>query len=176
MKKYLQDLSRDELQALFDNNERLRVAIWENAIESVDFWIGEKLSGFGRKNFYSIGTYGSNYIKVNDISEFLEWVKDCNSVFCVFDGLENLIEKAFVLYEKLRYYDLSDLNYERVENRLDEIVEMLSDCFLDDCNNEYDWYYDDRNLFSFWLEEIAAGVGYWDGYYAIYRDYTEAIA
>lgn len=180
MKKYLQDLSRDELKSLFDNNSLLRGAIWENAIDNVDFWITEKLSSFGRKNDYSIGTYGANYIRVKDVSSFLEWVNDCNSSFGEFYGLENLIDKAFTLNEKLLYWNLSDLNYDRVEKRLDEICDILADQFIDNCTQEYDWYYEDENLFSFWLDEIDAQCGYWEECYTmgdgkVYRDYTKEI-
>lgn len=183
MKRYLEDLSRDELKSLFDSNEKLRVAIWESAIESVDFWINEKLQGFGRMNDYSIGTYGANYIRVKDISSFLEWVESCNNDFGDFYGMENLIENACVLNDKLRYWDLSDKNYCRVEKRLDEICDILADHFIDYCTREYDWYYKDENLFDFWLDQLWSGVGQWEGYYidsdrkenAVYIDYTKEI-
>lgn len=180
MKKYLSELSRDELKSMFDNNERLRGAIWEDAIESVDFWVNEKLSGFGNKNVCSIGTYGTNYIRVKDVSDFLEWVKNCNYMFEEFYGLESLIDKAFTLNEKLLYWDLSDDNYYRVEKRLDEICDILADQFIENCTNEYDYYYKDENLFSFWLDEIDAQCGYWEECYTmgdgkVYRDYTKEI-
>lgn len=180
MKKYLSELSRDELKSLFNNNSLLRGAIWEDAIESVDFWVNEKLSGFGNKNVCSIGTYGTNYITVKDVSDFLEWVKNCNYMFEEFYGLESLIDKAFALNEKLLYWDLSDLNYDRVEKRLDEICDILADQFIENCTQEYDWYYKDENLFSFWLEEIDAQCGFWEECYTmgdgkVYRDYTKEI-
>lgn len=180
MKKYLSELSMDELKSLFDNNNRLRGAIWEDAIKNVDFWVNKKLSGFGNKNFYSIGTYGANYIRVKDVSSFLEWVKDCNSSFGDFYGMESLIEKAFTMNEKLLYWDLSDLNYDRVEKRLNEICDILADSFIDTCTQEYDWYYNDENLFSFWLDEIGAQCGHWEECYTmgdgkVYRDYTKEI-
>lgn len=183
MKKYLSELSRDELKSLFDNNSILRNEIWNDAIESVDFWVNEKLSGFGNKNFCSIGTYGTNYITVKDVPDFLEWVKACNASFEEFYGLESLIDKAFTLNEKLLYWDLSDENYCRVEKRLDEICDILADQFIDDCTREYDWYYKDENLFSFWMDELWAGLGYWENWYidterkqyAIYQDYTKEI-
>jgi hypothetical protein len=170
----------DELKSLFDNNSLLRGAIWENAIDNVDFWISEKLSNFGRKNDYCIGTYGTNYITVKDVSDFLEWVKNCNYMFEEFYGLESLIEKAFILNEKLLYWDLSDLNYDRVEKRLDEICDILADQFIENCTQEYDWYYKDENLFSFWLDEIGSQCGHWEECYTIgdgkvYRDYTKEI-
>ena len=180
MKKYLSELSRDELKNLFDNNSLLRGKIWNYAIEYVDFWVNEKLSGFGSKNFCSIGTYGTNYIKVKDVSDFLEWVKACNRDFGDFYGLESMIDKAFTLNEKLLYWDLSDDNYYRVEKRLYEICDILADQFIKNCNNEYDYYYDDKNLFDFWLDEIAAQCGYWEECYTkgdgkVYRDYTKEI-
>lgn len=180
MKKYLSELSRDELKSLFDNNSLLRGVIWENAIDNVDFWISEKLSNFGRKNDYCIGTYGTNYIRVKDVSDFLEWVKNCNYMFEEFYGLESLIDKAFTLNEKLLYWDLSDDNYYRVEKRLDEICDILADQFIENCTNEYDYYYKDENLFSFWLEEIDAQCGYWEECYTmgdgkVYRDYTREV-
>lgn len=180
MKKYLSELSRDELKALFDNNYNLRVAILENAIDNVDFWISEKLSNFGRKNDYCIGTYGANYIRVKDVPSFLEWVEACNRGFGDFYGLESMIDKAFTLNEKLLYWDLSDENYCRVKKRLDEICDILADQFIENCTQEYDWYYKDENLFIFWLDQLWSGVGYWEECYTmgdgkVYRDYTKEI-
>lgn len=33
------------------------------------------------------------------------------------------------------------------------------------CQSEYDYFNDDENLFSYWLEEIYNGAGFWEEYY-----------
>lgn len=183
MKKYIEDMTREELREVFDNNNSLRGEAWQNAVESVDSWISDYLQGIGRAADYSIGTYGHNYMTVKNIPEFLEWVQACNNSFGIFYDLERdkpenvakLCEKAEELHEKSDYgvyskrdgcyYDLSDDDAERVENRLDEILELFTDAFLDMCRREYDYFDDNENLFSYWLEEIYGGLGFWDEYY-----------
>jgi hypothetical protein len=91
-----------------------------------------------------------------------------------------MIDKAFTLNEKLLYWYLSYDNYYRVEKRLDEICDILADQFIENCTQEYDWYYKDENLFSFWMDQLWAGVGYWEECYTmgdgkVYRDYTKEI-
>ena len=96
-----------------------------------------------------------------------------------------------LLYERLNdgyyskrdgyYYALDDVNAERVENRLDEILEMFTGEFVRRCNDEINWYYKDENLFSYWLETIWEDIRAWKEYYTetdennytLYREYTK---
>lgn len=171
MKKYIEDMTREELREVWENNSKLREEVFQDAISDIDFWISEYLQGIGRAADYSIGTYGHNYMTVKNIPEFLEWVQACNNSFEIFYDLERdkpetvakLCEKAEELHEKLNYgvyskrdgcyYDLSDDDAERVENRLDEILELFTDAFLDRCRREYDYFGDNENLFQLWEEE-----------------------
>ncbi len=171
MKKYIVDMTCEELREVWENNSKLRAEVWEDAISDVDFWISEYLHGIGRAADYEIGTYGHNYMTVKNIPDFLEWVKSCNRSFGIFYDLERdkpgnvvaLCENADELHERLDYgvyskrdgcyYDLSDDDAERVENRLDEILELFTDAFLDLCRREYDFFDDDENLFQFWEDE-----------------------
>ncbi len=81
MKKYLSELSRDELKALFDSNEKLRGAIWEIAIENVDFWISEYLHGMTRNVASYDISYSRCHMNVEDERFFLEWVQESDNIF-----------------------------------------------------------------------------------------------
>lgn len=185
MKKYLSELSRDELKSLFDNNEKLRMKIWEIAIENVDFWIGEYLHGMTRNAASYDISYCGQWMDVKNERDFFEWVENniyTFDLFCDIENREKLIETGLTLYDRLNdyYLLLSDKNEERMQDRLDEICELFADAFIDCCRRGYDYFDDDENLFSFWLDEIGAQCGYWEECYTmgdgkVYRDYTKEI-
>ena len=67
-----------------------------------------------------------------------------------------------------------------MQTRLDEICEMFCDEFIKHCRKEYDYFDNDKNLFSFWLDEIFSQCGYWEECYTmgdgkVYRDYIREV-
>ena len=88
MKKYIEEMTREELKDIFDNNNDLRHGVYRDAMESANFWISEYLHGIGRAANYSISDYGLNYMNVIDIPAFLEWVDSCHKCFEIWYDLE----------------------------------------------------------------------------------------
>ena len=187
-------MTKEELQDIFDNNNDLRHEVYHDAMENTYFWISEYLHGINGAE-YEIGNYGPNWMKVISVPEFLGWVEDCHKCFEIWYDLERneqgkvqkLIDKAMLLYDRLNYgyydkregyyMDLDDVNAERVETRLDEILEIFTDEFIKRCNAEYNYWCDDEHLCDYWMDTLE----HWEEYYTetdennhtLYREYTK---
>ena len=143
MKKYVKDMSCDELRRVWDNNEKLRREVWEQAIEYVDSCnVGEYLYRLDRRAAsYDIG-YCGQWMNVEDPAIFLEWVERSNSDFGIFWPVESenpgmvdaLCERGREIAYRLDNYELSDKNAEMMENRLDEICDLFRRRFLELCS------------------------------------------
>ena len=172
MKKYIEDMTREELREVWGNNSKLREEVFQDAISYVDdLNIGEYLHNMNRRAASYDISYSGQWLTVLDEKYFLEWVMICNHDFGVFWKLEKdapgkvdeLCEKGLDLYDKLNggyynkktgyYISLDDKNADRVENRLREICDLFADAFLDMVRREYDYCDDDENLFTFWEDE-----------------------
>lgn len=172
MKKYVKDMSCDELRNVWNNNEKLRREVWESALKYVDSCnVGEYLYRLDRRAAsYDIG-YCGQWMNVKNPALFLEWVERSNSDFDIFWPIESenpgmvdaLCERGQEIAYRLENYDLSDKNAEMMENRLDEICDLFRCRFLELCREEYDWIDNDKNLFEFWEEEFTL-MNYFDCY------------
>lgn len=162
MKKYIRDMTTEELEKVWNSNSKLREIVWNDALYYVDdFNIGEYLSDLDfRAAEYRI-EYSGQWMYVKNENLFLQWVKKANYDFELFWDLEKdfpgrvemLAEKGIMLYDKLESWPLSDENADRMQKRLDGICEMFVDEFLRICRAEYDWIDDDEKLFDFWADE-----------------------
>lgn len=162
MKKYIEQMDRDELRQVWKNNAGLRRQVWEDAIDYVATWdVGEWLHDMERGAAdYDIGYCGA-WMNVKNQGLFLEWVQKVNSDFGLFWGLEKdepgrvdvLCERGAEILWRIDHLYLSDRNYEMMDNRLEEICDLFRGAFLNLCRAEYDYIDDDENLFEFWEEE-----------------------
>ena len=163
MKKYIKDMTTDELRDIWNANRKLRETVWNDAMEYVTFWQSEYLHSLDAcAASYDIG-YSGAYMIVKNEKLFLEWIISTNKDFGLFWDLEKdspgnvkkLAEKGIMLLDKMEYeWDiLSEENYTRIEKRLHEIVEIFVDEFLRICREEYDFFDNDENLFNFWADE-----------------------
>ena len=180
--KKLIDLDTDELRRVWDNNKGVRERVFDYAMESAYFQVGNYLHGLpcGAAD-YSIGGQ-RDYFTVEDPAGFLSWLKDVQRFYYLLP--ENgewspwsLIEKAELLTDRMDclYYDLSDENYNRMETRRDEILEELADKVQEVLSGEYEYFYDEENCFSYFCEmqESIFGDDCWiDDTFILWNVYT----
>lgn len=155
--KKLNELNREELRRVFDENKALREIVFDHAAKNADFWIGEYLDCFEYGALdYSLDVSGYyNYFNVKDFGKFLTGLEKAQKMYCFLaDEYNAVINKAWQLYEKYTYnaYEFSDLNYERIENRLTELIESLEMACYDVIRAEYDACYNDEYLFEYFID------------------------
>lgn len=180
--KKLNDLGTDELRRVWNNNKGVRERVFDYAMESAYFQVGNYLHGLpcGVAD-YSIGGQ-RDYFSVEDPDGFLQWLKATQRTYCLLpeNGKWNpwpLIEKAELIHNRMDslYYDLSDENYTRMETRRDEILDELADKVQEVLSGEYEYFYDEENCFSYFCEmqESILGDGYWiDDTFILWNVYT----
>ena len=173
MKKF-DNLTVEELKKVFSNNEKLQDDVLQDAQDSVDFWVCEYMKCFDRGTLeYNIG-YPGHYMKIKNSCDFAQGLKELQRNFCYLsEESEKNIEYCDHLmqrYNNLYYNDHK--NAERLENRIDEIIEDLKSEFLHLLIREYDYCYDTKNLCEYFVETYAdnlRGEYYVDDNYILYQ-------
>ena len=172
--KKLNELNIEELKLVFENNSKLQEQVFEDMFDNADFCCGEYLDCWNREGIdYCIGWDRGTYFNAKDWGMFLEGLEEAQKTFCFLaDNYNPLIEKAWKLYDKYTYhaYDFSDLNYERIENRLTDIIETLEDACYKRFMDEYEYCFDSKNQLDYFLDFYAAERMNTDFY--IDEDYT----
>lgn len=177
--KKLNELNREELRRVFDENKALRGIVFDHAAENADFWIGEYLDCFEYGALdYSLDVSGYyNHFRVKNFTKFLDGLENAQKTYCFLaDEYNEIIKKAAALNEKYQnehYYNLSDLNYERIEKRLTELIESLEAACYDVIRAEYDACYNDKYLFEYfidgYLDEMNTDNFYVDENYKLFE-------
>lgn len=155
--RQLKELNREELLKVYEYNEGLQEKVFDDMTESADFWLGEYLDCWERGAVdYSLDISGCyNYFTVTDFGKFLTGLQKAQDSFCFLSDKWNpVIAKAWQLYEKYTYnaYDFSDLNYERIENRLTELIESLETACYSRVRDEYDYCFNEKNQMDYFLD------------------------
>lgn len=180
--KKVSDLSRDELEQVWEQNKQIRERVWEWGMESAFDLIREYLADLpGRAADYSIGGQG-DYFTVKAPDDFLDWLKDVQRDFCLLPENEEwdpwpLISKAVDLDNRMSYlyYETSAENYERMETRRDELVEELADEVLRVLSAEYEYYNSESNCLETFCSQLEwfCGEDFWvDDEYNLWEEYT----
>lgn len=148
-RKYIEELTVEELTQVFNNNEKLQNQVLEDMIESEMHWISEKMD-YIRKSLsdWSIGTGQRNYIivKTRSMNEFLEGLKQMGREVPAFSDTKaaeiiGKLEKAAEAYYNADIdidEDEYDLLEEGAEDALKEAADELADQFTRDLNGLYD--------------------------------------
>ena len=153
MKKF-ELLTIEELKKVFNNNEKLQDDVLQAAQEDVFYWFNEYMNCFDCGTIeYNIG-YPGNYMTIKNGYDFIQGLEELQRTFCYLsDESEKKIKYCDHLmqrYDNLYYNDHK--NAERLENRIDEIIEELKSEFLNTLIHEYNFYYDTKNLRNYFIE------------------------
>lgn len=146
-RKWVKDLTYDELKELVDNNSDIADKASDRFDDDVRFWAEEYLQGHPRSLDYSLfGWNGSDYIEFDDIgSEEISWLRKQNQSFGLFDDATmqkiDRIEELLGLMDDA-YYDEDDTKYAEYESEYDdlksEIEEALYSVIGKDIYNKWD--------------------------------------
>lgn len=186
MKRYISELSLDELSKIFDANDKLRDDVLDDMIESEMFWIGEQLDCFrDYLSDYSVGTCSHVYIDVQSGKEeqFVDGVIQMQKDYCVLHDSENdfiaeIVDKIEVYNDAEMYSD----EYYELENQIEEMSQLLADKIAKEFKSTLDGLLDyklqEEYFCEFYAEERIA-----DCYiladnddYVLYKDITEKYA
>jgi hypothetical protein len=173
MKKF-EDLTIEELKQVFNNNEKLQDDVLQDTQDDVRYWISEYMNCFECGTLeYNIG-YPGNYMTIKNQYEFIQGLKQLQKDYCYLSGEEEktiyYVERLIDRYNNLPFYDNKNAN--RLDLRIEELTEKLKDLFFKRLVNEYNYYYDTKNLCDYFVEMYAdnmTGQYYIDNNYILYQ-------
>lgn len=157
--KNVKDLNTEELKLVFENNSKLQEKVFDDMFDNANFWNGEYLDCWNRKGIeYYIGWDRGTYFKSKDNELFIDGLKEVQRIYCFLaDKYNKKIEYVEKLLNKLNYlyYNSSEENYNRLEMRIDELIEELETACYDRFMSEYEYCFDSKNQLDYFLNFYA---------------------
>lgn len=159
--KKVHELNREELVKVFENNSKLQEKVFDDMFENADFWNGEYLDCWKRGAVdYSIGYDRGTYFKATNYYLFIEGLKDSQKMYGFLADKYNskieYVEKLINRFDELQFTEISDLNYTRLETRIDELIRELENACYKRFLEEYEYCFDRENQLNHFVEFYAA--------------------
>ena len=148
-KKYLNELTREELTKLFRKNEHLQELANQLHRDSIMFWIGEEIEVFSAAlSDWQLGFDCYNYIRIKDPSLFIQCYKDYIDVYSSDDQTIELVNEANEYlannYEADDYDEKIEESANELKNRL---IAYFNSCLVDsDDEDELNEYLDNSGI------------------------------
>lgn len=180
-KIYINELNEEELQKVFDNNEKFRNIVFDDAYESnMDYqlFLGEEFFGNNTRDYLKyIDNYSSFYLRITNAIKFFENLSLNNSDYLNTEDSKKYIKlykqakKYYNYMNKCNYY--SD-NYYKNENLLEntckEILNILEKELhkLENINEEdvFQYFIDNSEIYQdYYIIEKTT--------YSLYQDFTK---
>jgi hypothetical protein len=177
-KKYIEEMSKEELTNVFNANSKLQNDVLEDMIDSEMHWIGEKLD-YIRDSLsdWSIGTGQRNYIKVNTdrLTDFLHGLSEMDKGVPAFNDEKaaEVIGNLEAAYNAYYYADAYAHNYEELEEAADRAAQKAADELARQFDRDLSYLYDTENQLDYFLEFYAdARMDDEETYYVIVEEGT----
>ena len=158
--KNLKELSIEELELVFENNSKLQEKVFNDMIDNAGFWCDEYLDCWKSGGIhYCIGWDRGTYFKCTDREYFIDGLKKAQKDhYFLADKYNDKIEYVENLLNKLDnlYYNSSEENYNRLETRINELIEELETACYDRFMSEYEYCFNSENQLNYFLEFYAA--------------------
>lgn len=182
MKKYLNELSSEELKMVVGKNKKLQYEIIDDLQEQEMDYISDILDCF-RKSLsdWSIGFNNQyNYIKVKDYRLFLDGLSDTQANYGFladeFNPMINEIQNKYITLDNITNIDKFDQLEEEIEKEIDNLINEVIEQFNKMTNYNYD-----NDIYDYFIdfyidERIDSSRLYIDNDFILYEDvsYTKS--
>ena len=148
-------LNIEGLKLVFENNSKLREKVFDDMLDNAAFWCSEYLDCWERGGIdYCIGWDRGTYFKCTDRDYFIDGLKTAQKTFCFLADKWNAkieyVEHLINRLNNLVYWD--EVNEERLNNRIDELIEELENACYKRFMDEYEYCFDSKNQLDYFLE------------------------
>lgn len=128
-KKYIVDMSAEELAKVFDANAQLRDEVQNDMVETEMNYVSEQLDFVrGSLHDWSVGAYNHSYIIVNDPDKFVEGMETMDkSIPALLEEDRPLLQEALDILETYRNTEMDTEEFDEAEMQLESIAEQLAD-------------------------------------------------
>ena len=149
MKKFLAELSQDELREVYERNSKLQDLTLDLMIEDELYWIGEYLNCFkGDFINYSIGCYQRNFIILRENKRFID---DFKEFIDYYGGSVKLENRYNEIIEELNHMDEEQEDY---DIKIEYMAEDLKDYFIEYLDSALNDISEDDKI-SYFIEIIV---------------------
>ena len=155
MKKYLENLSENDLRTIISCNNDLRDIIKNSYIENTMDYIQNILDTLNGK-LYSVGFYQDNYWKGYKTVEQLENIKKATDIFflCSREELKKVGE-TMQLLEVLNNIEYCNKQYDNLKMKIDSLFDEIDSMVLNELNGLTDAkYIDDDLLYDYLIDML----------------------
>lgn len=170
MKKFIKEMTKDELKKLIAENEGVQNLMIEQILESNAFYVGEILDNLGLLD-WSIAPYDYSYVKA-DKNLFIGGLNTVLKDYGLLYEERERLEKLTTAYEKLATMEYDNKNYDRLEYFVDKEISEFEDMVAGELQNISGNGTDTENLPYEFIER--AFDGQFDNWYIKDNDFTTA--
>lgn len=178
----LSEMTYEQLADLFNNNKSIRDKAFDRAMDDAQYWCGEYLDCFDRRVVdYSIGWDRGAYFRIKNRYGFLDGMEKLQKDYCFLENkYTSKIDELRKMLDRYNYDDMSDEEYNALDERLDEEFAELEEKTFERLMSEYKVAFEEyvqlEDFVSYMVDELEA-----DGYivegYKLVREvrYTETL-
>lgn len=170
MKKFIKEMTKDELKKLIAENEGVQNLMTEQILEGNAFYVGEILDNLGLLD-WSIDPYGYSYVKA-DKNLFIGGLNTVLGDYGLLYDERERLEKLTTAYEKLATMDYDNKNYDRLEDFVDKEISEFEDMVARELQGISSNGADTENLPYEFIERVYDGQ--FDNWYIKDNDFTTA--
>lgn len=131
--KYINQLTDDEKRALIEENGALQNMVYDDMIDSEQYFISEQLNYIapGLRD-YSIGSYNYNYLTVGNSVKFLDGLETLQKNYCTLpDSMNDEIKRVLAARERFYLMDYNNKNYDSLDAWIDKKAQYFADCIAE---------------------------------------------
>ena len=146
MKKYLENLSENDLRTIIENNNDLKDIIENNYIENTMRYVDDMLNTLNGEQ-YGIGFYQHNYWIGYRTIEQLENILTLSKDYALFEEYEiKKVKKAIRLLKILDNMNYCNKQYDNLKMKVDNLFNEVDNIVLNELNGLTDAKYIDNDL------------------------------
>lgn len=146
----LSEMTYEQLVELFNNNKSIRDKAFDRAMDNAQFWCGEYLDCFNRDAIsYSIGYDRGAYFRIDNRYGFLDGLEKLQKNYGFLkDEYTSKIDELRKMLDRYNYDDMSDEEYNVLEEKLDEEFDELEEKTFKRLMSEYEAAFEEDTQIS----------------------------
>ena len=173
MKKFIKEMTEDELKEFIAKNNDVQNLLTEQIIEDNSFYIGETLDNLGLLD-WNIVPYNYSYVKA-DKNLFINGLNNTLKDYGFLYSEKKRLEKLTNAHEKLEVMEYDDKNivaYDKLEDFIDKEISAFEYMVASELQEALVSGTDEKNLQDYFMERVFDGQ--FDNWYIKDNDFLTA--
>jgi len=177
MRKYITELNKEELTAVFHANSKLQSDVADDMVETEGSYLQEQMQ-YLKKGLadWSLGAYGYNYLTISQERDFITAVEELEkAVPILIDSDLPILERAIKARDEFYYLDMDSDEWDEKQEEEEQAADELKERVLYRINQRFSGCYDKENQLDYFLdfyvhERLDQDCYIEEGSYKLYKD------